>query len=236
MAFTFTGTTMTAGTPLEVTSALGDGYLCNTTSLQMGLINNSTGVANYQLSTFNLSGTTLTLGVTTAIETINPALANSTQVTLTKIANYTYAIGYADSTTTTVGRLYRLVGDTFTVLGDETTHTGLVADSAIPNIFCYHSPTRVMLVGTSSTSANGFIKTLDLVTNYSGTVGVITSAVAISASALTILNGENTSVSGLAVGTEYYADLDGALTTAALGGTKRIGVAGTTSSKLIVQV
>lgn len=243
MAFTFSGTTLTAGTPLEFQpagfSAVSIGYLCNTTSSQMALFSNASngaGGQRYEISTFNLSGTTLSLGVTSTIE--NFAGTTTTinfNVSLTKISNYTYALGYSDSTTTTVALLLRLVSNTFTILGSELTHTGITATTAIPNIFCYYSPTRALMVGTSSASPNGFAKTVDYTTNYSGTIGVITSAAAISTSALTILNGENTSVTGLTVGTEYYADLDGALTTAALGGTKRIGVANDTT-KIIVQV
>lgn len=247
MAFTFSGTTLTPGTPVHVVNYTGSAfaiiaksfYLSSTTDSQMALCarfddsGGGSGGDSVYLYTYNLSGTTLALGVQTVVENIGVVLANSNQVTLTRIARYTYAVGYADSTTTTVGKLYNLVSDTFSIIGSELAHTGIVADTAIPNIFCYYSPTRVLMVGTSAATAVGFAKTIDLLTNIKGTIGLATDAAAASASAIVILGGSNTDVSGLDIGEGYYASLDGELSAEAYGGLRRIGVASSATNVIV---
>lgn len=239
MALTFSGTTLTAGTPLEVkynsggTSGTSLGSLVCTTASQMALFANFGGTY-HEVSTFNLSGTTLTLGASVLIENTGSAATADYFCSIAKISDYTFAIGYFDSTTSNASRLLYLSSNTFSAIGTEMTDTGLTAANAITPWFIYHSPQRIFNIGNNS-SLDGCARTVDFLTNHGGIVGVTTTAVGEGEDTLVIFSGENTNGSGLVTGTEYYADLDGNLTTAALGGTKRIGVAHGTD-RIIVQI
>ena len=98
------------------------------------------------------------------------------------------------------------------------------------------SPSRLVIAyGDNTGSEQLRVRTNDVNTNITGAIGVAFSSSALSASGLAVVSGPNTSVSGLTTSNEYYADIDGAFTTAALGGTKKMGTA-MSATRLVVNV
>ena len=234
---------VTVGTPLNFVADIGTTgnpdlrlkcYMAQVSATVMCVaLRKTVASTTNEVQVISLSGSTLTTSSTLSglTTTSDGTVRFDRMISITRLGTYTYACVFCSATATSNLWLLDLAGTTLTQIGSTYTLTSNTSNR--PNLVIYESPTKAVFYCGDSSTYNTSI--LDFSTNYSGTLGVITAGVATSASVITVLSGENTSVSGLTTGTEYYADLDGALTTAVAGGTKKIGVA-TSATKLVVQV
>lgn len=191
--------------------------------------NGVTSSSNFKTALISRAGNTLTLNDTTTLQSLSGWSTLPPWPTIQRISSsYTFIVSCFSGLNTYASYLMVWDGEMALDQVGSALSTDLTSatEKHVP-IFVYHSPGRVMMCGSSAANDFGYAKTVDLTTNYSAAIGI-----AQATRRPTHLNyvsiGGRVSYSGLTSGTAYYADLDGGLTTFALGGTKLIGVADTT--------
>lgn len=170
---------------------------------------------SHRLTALNRVGTILTAG--TQLNLLSGGSANEI-VNIARLGKYTVCVGCGDNEIA----LVRRSGNTGLTLAQEgsTTTLATVADTiAVP---VYFGPNYVCIVYYRT---NYTAYSYALTTNYSSVFGIAGRTALASRGASAILSGYSPHHTGLTVNTIYYAGIDGALVTAAEGGSVEVGVA-----------
>lgn len=206
---TLTGSTLAAGTPITVASAVGLGEMIAIDATTV-LWAHSHSDSSVSVRLITRAGTVPTVGTATVM-TASDALASS-QVTIEAIGDYTYVVGYCRTGTTTVKfGMYEVHEGVITATGaikETATDESQFAPRA-----SYYAP-GILFLGymnydSGSTDDRYKVVTCTMTHNFDKAFGVTQAAIAPAASGAVGLGPRVTELSGLTPGSFYYPDIDG---------------------------
>lgn len=218
-AATYSGGTLTFGSAVDINES---GVF--PTKGVFGQVDSTTMAMFHERSSFirgrviTVSGTTLTVNAGSNVVALGAA---SYPITCGALGTYLFVLGYRRTAAIAELKLVEVDGTSITAVGTVGDVSQALGESFAPAAV-YLSPSRIVVARDDENNLEGCVQTIDMTTNYSSRLGVAPSQIAKSAAGTIVFNGYVSGLSGLTAATEYFADMDGQLTTAALGGSSQL--------------
>lgn len=209
-----------------------DGVLISLSSKAVGFLRITTsGSVGVYGSVVTVSGTTLTVNASTNLGAVG---ASTYRVTANSTGGNQICLGYRTTANKQTLGLAEFDGATTLSVSTTTLADEALGESFVPAVVKL-SPSRMLVARDNTTNLRVEFNVIDMSTNFGGIIGNAMAERPKGYQNYVAKSGDLNGFSRLTRGTEYYADTGGALTTFALGGTKRVGT-GADDDTLTIQV